>query len=181
MQIKLDTNALMNLFPEGTQARVELQAAVIKNVVDSVIGKRVSEEIELMVVRHVNASMPSNADIEKLVQKQFADYIQKRYAYSDVFESNSGGIRKIKELIENGVKLQCGDLVENIQREAIKQAADNVKDDEEAFIARVTKNLEMQVRQEIVKRVNAEFPQLIDEAIKARLFPAESTLRGERP
>ena len=153
IQLKLDTQALNNLFPEGTQARMDLQAAVIKNVVDSVIGKRVTEEIE------------------KIVHKEFADYIQKRYAYSDIFDINSGGIRQIKELITTNVKKQCADLLDSIKLDAINSATTNLKADEEAFIARVTKNLEVTVRQEIVKRVNNEFPQLIDEAIKARLFP----------
>lgn len=104
IQLKLDTQALNNLFPEGTQARMDLQAAVIKNVVDSVIGKRVTEEIENMVIKHVNLMMPANHEIEKIVHKEFADYIQKRYAYSDIFDINSGGIRQIKELITTNVK-----------------------------------------------------------------------------
>lgn len=171
IQLKLDTQALNNLFPEGTQARMDLQAAVIKNVVDSVIGKRVTEEIENMVIKHVNAMMPANHEIEKIVHKEFADYIQKRYAYSNVFEINSGGIRQIKELISENVKTQCAALLDSIKLEAINHASENLKADEEAFIARVTKNLEVTVRKEIVGRVNAEFPQIIDEAIKARLFP----------
>lgn len=171
IQLKLDTQALNNLFPEGTQARMDLQAAVIKNVVDSVIGKRVTEEIENMVIKHVNLMMPANHEIEKIVHKEFADYIQKRYAYSDVFDINSGGIRQIKELITKNVKQQCADLLDSIKLEAINDATKNLKADEEAFMARVTKNLEATVRQEIVKRVNSEFPQIIDEAIKARLFP----------
>lgn len=171
IQLKLDTQALNNLFPEGTQARMDLQAAVIKNVVDSVIGKRVTEEIENMVIKHVNLMMPANHEIEKIVHKEFADYIQKRYAYSDVFDINSCGIRQIKELIKTNVEKQCADLLDSIKLEAINSATTNLKADEEAFIARVTKNLEVTVRQEIVKRVNNEFPQIIDEAIKARLFP----------
>ncbi|WP_349043929.1 hypothetical protein [Brucella melitensis] len=171
IQLKLDTQALNNLFPEGTQARMDLQAAVIKNVVDSVIGKRVTEEIENMVIKHVNLMMPANHEIEKIVHKEFADYIQKRYAYSNVFDINSGGIRQIKELITTNVKKQCADLLDSIKLEAINDATKNLKADEEAFMARVTKNLEVAVRQEIVKRVNNEFPQIIDEAIKARLFP----------
>ncbi|AFC22358.1 hypothetical protein GAP161_248 [Cronobacter phage vB_CsaM_GAP161] len=171
IQLKLDTQALNNLFPEGTQARMDLQAAVIKNVVDSVIGKRVTEEIENMVIKHVNLMMPANHEIEKIVHKEFADYIQKRYAYSNVFDINSGGIRQIKELISEHVKKQCNDLLDSIKLEAINDATKNLKADEEAFMARVTKNLEVTVRQEIVKRVNNEFPQIIDEAIKARLFP----------
>lgn len=150
---------------------MDLQAAVIKNIVDSVIGKKVSEDIENMVVKHVNLMMPANHEIEKIVHKEFADYIQKRYAYSDVFDINSGGIRKIKELVSENVKKQCADLLDSIKLDAINSATTNLKADEEAFIARVTKNLEVTVRQEIVKRVNNEFPQLIDEAIKARLFP----------
>ena len=171
IQLKLDTQALNNLFPEGTQARLDLQASVIKNIVSSVVGKRVSEEVENMVISHVNAMMPANHEIEKIVHKEFANYIQKRYAYSNVFESNSGGIRQIKEVIENGVKSQCAGLIDSIKLDAINSATENLKADEEAFIARVTKNLEVTVRKEIVARVNAEFPQLIDEAIKARLFP----------
>lgn len=171
IQLKLDTQALNNLFPEGTQARMDLQAAVIKNVVDSVIGKKVSEEIENMVIKHVNLMMPANHEIEKIVHKEFADYIQKRYAYSDVFDINSGGIRKIKELITTNVKQQCADLLDSIKLDAIDSATAKLKADEEAFIARVTTNLEVTVRKEIVKRVNNEFPQIIDEAIKARLFP----------
>lgn len=171
IQLKLDTQAMNTLFPEGTQARVDLQSSVLKNVVNSVICKRVGEEVENMVIKHVNAMMPANHEIEKIVHKEFAAYIQKRYTYSNVFESNSGGIRQIKEVIENGVKSQCANLLDSIKTEAINSATNNLKADEEAFMARVTKNLEVTVRQEIVKRVNAEFPKIIDEAIKARLFP----------
>lgn len=173
IQLKLDTNAINSLFPEGTEARLNLQAAVIKNIVDSVVGKKVTEEIDNCIVTHVSAMMPPKHEIEKIVQNQFADYIQKRYTYSNVFDANYSGIRQIKDVITENVKQQCANLIESIKLDAIDSASKNLKEDEEAFIARVTKNLEVTVRKEIIARVNTQFPQIIDEAIKARLFPED--------
>ncbi|MGC5352342.1 hypothetical protein ACPXAT_27300, partial [Klebsiella pneumoniae] len=59
IDLKLDTNTIRQLFPEGTEIRAALQQSVIQNIVkemvlkdsDNKIRKAVSQEIELLGAR----------------------------------------------------------------------------------------------------------------------------------
>ena len=61
MVLKLDTDAVQLLFPEGTEARVKLQDAVIDNVVRrlmtkdyTVLGERFQGEIRAQISKHLS-------------------------------------------------------------------------------------------------------------------------------
>ncbi|BEH83644.1 hypothetical protein BL02_254 [Klebsiella phage BL02] len=170
IQLKLDTNAVLSLFPEGSTARVDLQSAIIKNVVNSVVGKRVSEEINKRIQEQLAVLMPNSSEITQIIKSEFSDYVEKRYGYSNVFDVNYGNVRELSGKIKESVKQQCQTILKDIEKEAIAHATENIIADEAAFIARVSNNLEVTVRKAVMQRVNTQFPDIIDEAIRERLF-----------
>lgn len=172
IQLKLDTQAVNSLFPEGSQARLDLQAAIIKNVVDSAIGKKVSPEISGRISEEVEKQMGC-MDIGQLVREHFKKYAENRWGYRTLIDANPGGVRELAAKVKETLKTECDSIIQEIMNDIQKEAVKNLKNDESDFIQRVTKNLEATVRQSIVKQVNSDFPQIVDEAIKARLFPGE--------
>lgn len=172
IQLKLDTQAVNSLFPEGSQARIDLQAAIIKNVVDSVIGKKVSPEIDNRISAEVNKQM-GHMDIGQLVRDHFKRYAENRWGHRTIIDANPSGVRELAAKVKETLKTECDSIIQEIVQDIQKEAIKNLKDNESFFIQRVTQNLESNVRQSIVKQVNSDFPQLVDEAIKARLFPGE--------
>lgn len=171
ISLKLDTNAVLSLFPEGSETRLQLQAAIIKNVVNSVVGKKVDEQVENNIIHHVNAMMPGSVQIEQTVAAEFKKYVERRYGYSNLMDTNIAGIREMKAAIVERLKLECRDIIDDIQRESIEHASERIKEDEKLLIARVSTTLETVVRKEIMRQVNTQFPEIINDAIKERLFP----------
>jgi hypothetical protein len=67
--IQLDTTAMNNLFPEGSEARVELRQAVLQNVANSFLKSTTNPEIQsmkLIIQRQVNEAVAEKCkDIAK--------------------------------------------------------------------------------------------------------------------
>lgn len=172
ISLKLDTQSVLALFPEGSQARLDLQAAIIANVVNSVIGKKVSAEISKAIDDEVYRQI-GKIDIPAEVKLQFFDYAQMRWGHSHVADANPTGCRILAAKVKERVQEECRQTIGNICEEIQIDLSKNLKDRESEFISRVTQNLQSVVRKEIVGQVNKSFPSIIDEAIKARLFPEE--------
>lgn len=73
MKIQLDTKALESLFPEGSEARIELQNAVIKNFVN----KAQFKNLDLMVYDAIH-----NCDYEfkKFIRENLNKQLNERFA-----------------------------------------------------------------------------------------------------
>ncbi|QFR55855.1 hypothetical protein JC221_209 [Yersinia phage JC221] len=171
--LKLDTNALLSLFPEGSQARLDLQAGIIANVVSSVIGKKVSEEIGKAVNDEVLKQI-GYLDIDNLVRGHFKQYAENRWGYRSIIDANPAGIRELSAKVKSTIEHECSSIIDDIRREAQNKAKEELIANESKFIEDTTKNLTTVVRKEIIKQVNTEWKDLIDEAIKAKLFPEET-------
>lgn len=176
LSLKFDTDSLRKLFPEGSQACLDLQAAVIKNVVDHAISKKLGDEINAEIHRQVNAAMGS-LNIAKLVKVQFEDIIEKRWGSNNVFESNIEGVRKLKEVIEKAVEKESKDVIKDVLDRATEKAVENLSTNQEQYVQDTITRIEGRAEKVIRGTLNTRYPAIIDAAIQARLFPQQPTLQ----
>ena len=170
--LKLDTHALLALFPEGSQARLDLQAGIIANVVSSVVGKKVSESIAESIKKEVTDQL-GYINVEEMVRTHFKKYAENRWGYRTLIDANPVGMRELTTKIKSTIESECSDIIEEIRRESQAKAKEQLIANESEFIEKTTANLTSVVRREIIKQVNTEWKTLIDDAIKAKLFPEE--------
>lgn len=176
LSLKFDTDSLRKLFPEGSQACLDLQAAVIKNVVDHAISKKLGDEISAEIHRQVNTAMGS-LNIAEIVKKQFEDVVEKRWGSHNVFDANIAGIRKLKEVIEKAVEKESKDVVQNILDRATIEAVDKLVSNQDAYVQNTINTIEARATNVVRSTLQNKYPQIIDEAIQARLFPIKPTLQ----
>ena len=169
ISLKLDTNAVLSLFPEGSEARVELQNAIIKNVVDSIVGKKVDEKISSLINDYVTYKFPSTVELQKIIDKKFEDFVTNKGWGSPT--TNYTGIKKLADKVKSGVETECETVIEKIIQNAIDKSTKNLRDDEEALIERVSMRINRISRERIAEQMNKEFPEIINEIIRSRLFP----------
>lgn len=176
LSLKFDTDSLRKLFPEGSQACLDLQAAVIKNVVDHAISKKLGDEISAEIHRQVNTAMGS-LNIAEIVKKQFEDVVEKRWGSHNVFDANIAGIRKLKEVIEKAVEKESKDVIQNVLDRATEQAVENLSKNQEQYVQDTIERIEGRAEKVIRGTLNNKYPAIIDAAIQARLFPQQPTLQ----
>ena len=113
MRIQLDTHALEALFPEGSEARVELQSAVIANFARKTKDTFIDDQVRAIVKSTVGTT--SQYDVEKMVkaelEKQFQNvgsYWNKVYSVKESSEVgnsiNKHATAKVRELVEHWKK-----------------------------------------------------------------------------
>lgn len=100
ISLKLDTAAVNSLFPEGSEARLQLQQAVINNVVDR---------------------MPSNSNLEAYVYDQF---IKKQFV--DLLTQNNKSV-EFNNKMTNSALVTVGKLIDQTFAEATRKAFDQME------------------------------------------------------
>jgi len=131
MRIQLDTHALEALFPEGSDARVELQSAVIANFARKTKDNFVDEKVRKVVLDTIGKT--SEWEVEKLVKAE----LEKQF-------SNVGGYwNKKYDVRERGI---VGDSISSYVREKVNALVDEWKKSGELkaddMIIRIRKDLE---------------------------------------
>mgnify|MGYP003542794378 CR=1 FL=1 len=141
IQLKLDTNALMTLFPEGSEARLELQQAVLNEAAKRSLKGITQQEL-------VKAISPAVTKIKKELISEYGElkYLQNRWELIPSTEFK----KAVRELLHNEIFSFLGkemtDYLENrftymmdaIKKEAIGYAQNMVnKTYEEAFQQRL--------------------------------------------
>lgn len=169
--LKLDTQSVRDLFPEGSESRLELQSAIIKNVVDSVIGKKLSAEISDRIQAEVTKQL-GYMNIRDMVAAEFSEYVSSRFGVSTTAEIHPSGSKALQEKMKEIVKRDAQSLISDVLADGLAHAKQKLIDDEEDYINRVSGSSQIIVRNEIKKQVNSNFPELVNEIIKERLFPA---------
>lgn len=176
LSLKFDTETLRKLFPENTPAYVDLQAAVIKNIVDHAMGKRVSEEINAEIHRQVNAAMGS-LNIFEIVKKQLGDVVEKRWGSHNIYDANIAGVGKLKDVIEKAVIKESKDVIQSVVDRATVEAVENLNNKQDAYVQNTINTIETRAQQVIRATLQNKYPEIIDEAIQARMFPNKPTLK----
>jgi anionic cell wall polymer biosynthesis LytR-Cps2A-Psr (LCP) family protein len=144
IQLKINTNALMTLFPEGSSARLKLQQAVLQEV-----SKRVLKGVSESEIKETLKSISSSISTE--VKKELLATYGKETGYPVSYVELSSGFKtQIKSQVQN----EIGNIIDKI-----------IKDDYPVPIeSKVTKalntNIVSKVENAIDKELNALTPKI---------------------
>lgn len=72
MKVQLDTKAMNALFPEGSEARIQLQNAVIANFANGIKDKYIEHEVQKIVRETVNF-IGTEAQISRLIRERIQE------------------------------------------------------------------------------------------------------------
>lgn len=155
--IRLDRNAIDALFPDGSEARVELQRAVLSTVIKQSMHVKSPAQIQAMIEKELLAI---HADTRKLIAESSASVAAEWF-------------RKIwgEHLLTSDRKMAVRKAVEDSMAEHLTETINSaVSESKEAVISRAAKNAE----RDIQRIVDATVKQSIDEAVKQRFIELAS-------
>lgn len=163
VELKLDTAAVNALFPEGTQARVDLQQAVINNITSNILGKRVSEETRVQIQNQAKDYL-LDQNLTSLVQKELESFMTKR-GWNSPAALTSVRKSELQVLVNAEVKGLCA----NIFAEIVAECTENAKKDfSDAMGRKITYALE-NAQAHFAARLNNGFKEILDKALADRL------------
>lgn len=167
IDIKLDTHAVRQLFPEGTTARAQLQQSVINNIVKEMVLKNSENKIKEAVQKEVSNTAVTIPDVRAEVKKQVQQMFHTR-GWNDMSATEELSY-KMREAANRCASNAIDDMIKETIDSAIKSAEGKIK------LAMQSANLRIQ---EIITRaMNKDFSDQINAAIAAKLaehFPVQA-------
>lgn len=162
IDLKLDTHAVRQLFPEGSAMRVQLQQSVINNIVkesvlkdsDNKIREAVQSEVSLLGSRIPNVNAEVKSQLESLFTKRGWNKVDGTLQLDRQMREEAARIA------ENAVKDAITIMVEEASKKLERRIEDTIKMTEHRF------------EEMIVSRINANFGVIIDTVIAKRLSAA---------
>lgn len=164
MKIQLDTNALNALFPVGSEARVELQQAVIQNFMQKAYSHKLESKIESCIN---NLSIATREDIYLMVAKQLSEKFEIAYdndSYKKRLKVTGHEVQKFLDTFKsdtaNAMISDFFDKVNDGMEKTIEETLNSEKTDN---------NIRIKIRRAIYRVVNEECQGIIDEIVRAKL------------
>lgn len=177
MEIKLDTNAVRSLFPEGSEARVKLQQAVINNIVNEMIKVKTNEKLK----EHINESVKEHVksldlpNISAMCNEAIKDVLE-RVGFG--FRFNNKGAVLVREAIDGLTKetlIEAGlySVIEDIlkqqnallyDRKRIKEITENQLEYRKSFFDAT-----------VIRYINENVDKLVKKALKETYFNADNS------
>lgn len=164
VQLKLDTAAVNALFPEGTQARVDLQQAVINNIVTGILSKRI-DEVLVKQIHTAVLDMGLETSLRQLVQTELNSYLEKRSWNSRGDVLNNVSKANVKAAVEQEVKNLSSSVFEDIIKECTDKAKETFSDGMKRKIDYALENSQAH----FAARLNDKFKDVLDAALASRL------------
>lgn len=169
MKVQLDTKAMNALFPEGSEARVQLQNAVIANFAQEIKDKHIAHEVQKVVRDTVNF-IGTEAQIGRLIRERIQEEFKSvnmgwyntvykveergkidkaisQHADSTAYEIRSKLIEDGKKLVDESLEKSKARLNEHIGAAVNKTEADMTRRIEQ----RVSAKLDEIIRLELAK------------------------------
>jgi len=163
VELKLDTMALNALFPEGTEARVALQQAVINNITTNILDKRINKDITQQIQLAAEA-FGVNTSMQEQIQTQLKTYLTAR-SWNKPVKIQDSRSSEVKSLVESEVRTYTHELFENI----IKTCTEEAKKQFEVGMERKIKYALSQAESHFASRLNENFKGVLDAALAQRL------------
>lgn len=144
LTIKLDTNAVRSLFPEGSDARVELQRAVMANIAKD-IGRSVGVDHALMAELQAVAERAGKQAMDDYIAKK-GTWLDPQYALTDqirarvtklVREQMDGEIRSV---VLGELKAIEDKILDRITKQLNEYADHNMSKITETYIQQAVRN-----------------------------------------
>lgn len=162
MNIKLDTHAVRQLFPEGTEARAQLQQSVINNVVKEMVLKDSDNAVRKQVQAEINLLGARIPDVTQAVKAQLNSFFTKKGW--EGFQTTVEFDAHVRKEAEREVQIAVGNVIQNL----VKKATANIEQ-------QVTLAVEASARrahQVVVDQINHNFKEIMNKAIQAKINEA---------
>lgn len=166
--VKLDTNAVRAMFPEGTKAYADLQQSVINNIVrervykdaDDAIKKAIDEQIKLATARVPDVKELVNETVESFFERKgWSGYVKTKMDLDSQMNSAA------KRLADNIINTRVNEFVEDAMKRINYRLEEVIKMNTHRFDT------------VLAARLNSSFGEIMDKAIAAKLaevFPVEA-------
>lgn len=163
ISLKLDTNAVMKLFSDE-ESRVELQQAVINNVVQELVLKNSKNKVQETIQKEISLVGARLPDVTPMVKEQLNKFFV------------SKGWNKVEGTfeLERIMKEEANRVAYSQVMGAVSDQVEKAIKDLEGRIENALKMSETRMEQLIVDRLNKKFTEVLDRAIAERvktIFP----------
>lgn len=168
ISIKLDTNTVRDLFPEGSEARVQLQQAVIDNVVKEMVLKDTENNIRKTVQTEIHSATRNVPSVVEEIKKQLEQFYEKAGWSGDI-----RGTQAFSAAMREEAERHASIAISNMVREAIQDGMTK----SEARIKDHMAYASIKMQDIVVKAVNKDFEAIINKAIAEKLathFPVKA-------
>lgn len=160
IDIKLDTHAVRQIFPEGTAARAQLQQSVINNIVkemvikdsDNTLKKAITAEIALQTARVPDVKIEVQTELNKLFER-------KGYGYG--YKARDQLHREMETAAKELASQKVNEMINEVIEEAMKKAERRIQDSMDIASHKI--------QQILVEGLNKHFGTLLEDAIAHRI------------
>lgn len=163
INLKLDTNAVLKLFSDE-ESRVELQQAVINNVVQELVLKNSKNKVQETIQKEISLVGARLPDVTPMVKEQMNKFFV------------SKGWNKVEGTfeLERVMKEEANRVAYSQVMGAVSDQVEKAIKDLEGRIENALNMSEARMEQLIVDRLNKKFTEVLDRAIAERvktIFP----------
>ncbi|QYN80527.1 hypothetical protein [Kosakonia phage Kc304] len=159
ISMSLDTHAVRQLFPEGTEAHAQLRRSVIQNITKDLILKDTQNRVSTLIQEEIQNYPVDLPSVKEEVKNQM-DKLLKDKGWSGI-EST----QLVREKIREEAEKVASNAIQNFLHDQTQRANKKL----EAQIDRVIKMNEHKIDELIRARINNAWTSILDEAIKARI------------
>ncbi|UYL85020.1 hypothetical protein pEaSNUABM55_00247 [Erwinia phage pEa_SNUABM_55] len=163
VELKMDTAALNALFPEGTEARVALQQAVINNITKNLLSKHLNQDIKDQVAEAAKA-LGLQYNFQELVQKELGTYLDRR-GWASTYPLQESRKEELAKSIRQQVSTVASSEFHALSKKITGEAVENFNNGVERKIAYALEN----VQGLATARLNTGWNEIMDKAIADRL------------
>lgn len=163
VELKLDTAAVNALFPEGTQARVDLQQAVINNITKNLLSKHIDQDIKDKVVEAAK-ELGLQYNFQELVQKELGTYLDRR-GWASTYPIQESRKAELAKSIRQQVSTVASSEFNALSKQITDEAVENFNNGVGRKISYALEN----VQGLAAARLNKEWNTILDNAIADRL------------
>lgn len=161
IDLKLDTNAVMKLF-DTEEARVNLQQAVINNVVKELVLKNSKNKVQETIQKEISLVGARLPDVQPMVKEQL-----KKFFESKGWNKVEGTFELERIMREEANRIAYTQVVE-----AVNAQVDKAMQDLSYKINQTLQMSEVRMEEMVSKRLIASFGSVIDKVIAERLKTA---------
>lgn len=158
IDLKLDTNAVLKLF-DTEEARVNLQQAVINNVVKELVLKNSKNKVQETIQKEISLVGARLPDVQPMVKEQL-----KKFFESKGWNKVEGTFELERIMREEANRIAYTQVVE-----AVNAQVDKAMQDLSYKINQTLQMSEARMEEMVSKRLIASFGSVIDKVIAERL------------
>ena len=167
IDLKLDTHAVRQLFPEGTPARANLQTSVINNIVKEMVIKDTNNKLREAVQQEVSLQAARIPNVNAAVKEELLKFFEKKG-----WRDQQGTLE-----LDRVMREEAGRIARQQVRLALHEESEKAYKSMQDRIEQAINIESKRYEEMIVSRVNRNFGDIIDKAIAAKLasiFPVEA-------